>query len=59
MALNHNTGKMSIPEIFNRFLEADRSSDGSVQMAKPDLPKGHTPLTIPSSRFSKAVCLEN
>ena len=36
-----------------------RPSNGSVEIVDPDLPEGHTDLTIPSNRFSKAVCLLN
>ena len=32
-SLNWNTGKIYIPEFFNSLLGADRSSDGSVQIA--------------------------
>ena len=55
-ALNCNTGKMCIPEIFNNLLGAEKPSDGSVQMADPDLPQGHMHLTIPYNRYSRAVC---
>ena len=56
---NHITGKMYIPEIFNHLHRADRSSNVSNQMVDSDLPQGHTHLTIPSNRFSRAVCLAN
>ena len=51
--------KMYILEIFNTLLGIDRPSDRSVQMADLDLPQGHTHLTIPSNRFSRAVYLAN
>ena len=50
---------MYIQEIFNYPLGADKSSTESNQVVDSDLPQGHTHLTIPSSRFSRAVCLEN
>ena len=58
-ALSHDTRKIYFPEIFNSPLGTDRFSDGSVTMEDTDLPQGHTHLTIPSNRFSRAVCLAN
>ena len=55
--LNCNTGKMYIPEIFKCLLGADRYSNNSDQMVDSDLPKGSSHLTIPTNRFSRAVCL--
>ena len=54
---NCNKGKMYIPEIFNSLLGADRLSDRLVQVVGPDLPQGHIHLTIPISRFARALCL--
>ena len=59
LSLNHNTVKMYIPEIFNNLLGANSLSNGSVEIVDPDLPEGHTDLTIPSNRFSKAMCFLN
>ena len=55
----HNRGKMYIPEIIKSLLEADKPSEGSVQMADSNLPQGHKHLNIPSNRFSREVCLAN
>ena len=50
---------MDIPKIFNSLLEADRPSEGSIQLAEPDHQEGHVHLTIQGKRFSRAVCLTN
>ena len=57
-ALNCNTGNRCIPEIWNNLLGVDRPSERPVQVPGLNLPKGHTHLTIPSNRFSRAVCLK-
>ena len=54
-ALNENTGKMYIPEIFNQLLGAHRYSNELDQMLDSDLPQGHSHFTIPSKRISRAV----
>ena len=59
LALNHNTGKLYIPEIFNHLFEADTSSNESDQMVDSDLPQGQTYLTFPINRFSTEVCIAN
>ena len=46
-ALNHNMGKMHIPEIFTYLVGADRSSKKSDQMVDSDLPQSCIHLTIP------------
>ena len=58
-ALNYKTGTMNIPEIFNKLLGADGSSNESNQMVDSDHPQGLTHLTVPSNRFPRAVCLAN
>ena len=58
-ALNCNTGKMYIPEIFNNLLGADENTNESNQMGDSNQPKGHIHLTIPSDRFSSTVCFTN
>ena len=58
-ALNQNTVQMYIPEILSILLGAARPSDGSVQMADPDLPQGHIHLTISINRFSRVAYLVN
>ena len=59
LALNPNTAKICIPEIFNSLLGADRPSDRSVQMVEPDLPQSQTHLAIASNRFSRAMPFGN
>ena len=56
-ALNCNTGKMYILEIFNNLLAADRSTNESNQMVSSNHVQGHTHLTGQSNRFTRAVCL--
>ena len=48
-ALNCNTGKMYILEIFNNLLGADRSTNESYQMGDSKHPQAHTHLTILSN----------
>ena len=54
-ALKHNTGKMYIPGIFIDLLGTDSSLSKSNLMVDSDLSQGHTHLTIPSNKFSRAV----
>ena len=58
-ALNNNTGKMDIPEIFSYLLGADRSTNESNQVVDSDLIQGHMYFTIPNNRLFRAVCLAN
>ena len=58
-ALNNNTGKIYIPETFNHFPQVDSSSNESDETVEGDLTQGHTHLTIPSNKFSRAVYLVN
>ena len=58
-APNYNTRKMYIPEIFNKLLRADGSTNESNLMGDSDCLQGHTHLTIQSNRFARAVCLAN
>ena len=58
-ALNCNTGKMCIQEIFNHLLGANGSTNDSNKVVDSDLSQGHTHLTLQSSRFSREVCLTN
>ena len=50
-ALNDNTGKMYIPEIFNNLLGADGSTNESNQMGDSDCTQGHTYLNSKQQVF--------
>ena len=57
LAINDNTEKMYIIEIFNHLHRADRSPIESDQERGSDFPQGCTYLTISINRFSRTVCL--
>ena len=54
--LKWNSRKMCIQEIFNSLFGADGSTNESSQMVDSVCPQH---LTVPSHRFSRAVCLAN
>ena len=58
-ALNHNMGKMCMPEIFNNLLGADGSTSDANPLGISHHRQSHNHLTILSNRFTRAVCLAN
>ena len=55
-ALNHNLGKMYIPNIFNQLLGTTNSPSADIS-TRPNILLN--PLTISSNRFTRAVHLHN